>query len=72
MAHAVLIIEDEAVLAKNIRLYLERSGIEARTAGSAEEGIAQLNEFRPDVVILDYQLPGRNGLDMGHGTPPLS
>ena len=64
MAHAVLIIEDEAVLAKNIRLYLERSGIEARTAGSAEEGIAQLTEFRPDVVILDYQLPGRNGLEL--------
>ena len=64
MSHGVLIIEDETVLAKNIRLYLERSGFEARTAENAEEGLALLREFRPDVVILDYQLPGRNGLDL--------
>lgn len=33
-------------------------------AENAAEGLAQLREFRPDVVILDYQLPGRNGLDL--------
>ncbi len=63
MAYGVLIIEDEVVLAKNIRLYLERSGFDARTAESAEDGIQQIREFRPDLILLDYQLPGRNGLD---------
>lgn len=63
MGYAVLIIEDEAVLAKNIRLYLERFGYDARTAESAEEGLQLLENFRPDMVLLDYQLPGRNGLE---------
>jgi DNA-binding NtrC family response regulator len=64
MAHGVLIIEDETVLAKNIRLYLERSGFDARAAASAEDGMQQIREFRPDIIVLDYQLPGRNGLDL--------
>ena len=64
MAYGVLIIEDETVLAKNIRLYLERSGFDVRTAESAEGGMQQVREFRPDIVLLDYQLPGRNGLDL--------
>jgi DNA-binding NtrC family response regulator len=63
MGYGVLIIEDESVLAKNIRLYLERAGYDARAAESAEDGLRQLEDFRPDVVVLDYRLPGRNGLE---------
>ena len=64
MAKAILIIEDETVLAKNIRLYLERAGYEASTAESAEDGLRQISDFRPDIVLLDYQLPGRTGLEL--------
>jgi two-component system response regulator AtoC len=60
--HAVLIIEDEAILAKNIRLYLQRHGFEARVAGSAEAGLTALDEFSPDAVLVDYNLPGKDGL----------
>ncbi len=62
MDHAILIIEDEAVLAKNMRTYLERQGCEVRCAESAEEGIAILDAFAPDVVVLDFNLPGMDGL----------
>jgi two-component system, NtrC family, response regulator AtoC len=62
MAKAILVIEDEAVLAKNIALYLERSGYEVRIAESAEEGLGLLEEFRPDAVVLDFNLPGLDGL----------
>ncbi len=64
MAFGILIIEDETVLAKNMRLYLARSGFEVKTTESAEEGLQLIREFRPDLIVLDFQLPGRNGLDL--------
>jgi DNA-binding NtrC family response regulator len=64
MSRGVLIIEDETILAKNIRLYLAQAGYDARAAESAEDGLRQMTEFKPDIVLLDYQLPGMNGLDL--------
>jgi DNA-binding NtrC family response regulator len=61
---AILIIEDEAILGKNIRTYLARHGFEPRLAESAEAGLAALDEFSPDVVLVDYNLPGMNGLEL--------
>ncbi|HJV69266.1 sigma-54 dependent transcriptional regulator [Ideonella sp.] len=63
MTRAILIIDDEETLARNLALYLERQGWETRVAGSAEDGLAQFNEFRPDVVLLDHNLPGMTGLE---------
>ena len=60
---AVLIIDDETTLARNVAVYLERLGWATQVAGSAEEGLAMLGEFRPDVVLLDHNLPGMNGLE---------
>jgi len=60
---AVLIIDDEATLARNVAVYLERLGWATQVAGSAEEGLAMFGEFRPDVVLLDHNLPGMNGLE---------
>ena len=62
MTHSVLIVEDEATLAKNIKTYLVRSGYRVEMAGSAEEGFELLARFRPDAVLLDYRLPGMDGL----------
>ena len=64
MTHAVLIVDDEATLARNLAAYLERSGFDVRVAGSGEEGLQQFAEFRPDVVLLDHNLPGLSGLDV--------
>jgi len=64
MSYALLIIEDEVILAKNLRIYFERAGYEVRAAASAEEGLREFERFRPDVVLLDYQLPGMNGIEM--------
>jgi len=64
MAKAVLVIEDELTLAKNVKRYLERGDYDVRIAESGEEGLDQLEFFQPDVVLLDYQLPGMNGLDV--------
>ncbi len=62
MSYGILVIEDEETLAKNIKRYLERSDYEVRLAASGEEGLKAFANFRPDLILLDYQLPGRDGL----------
>ena len=62
MGSAVLVIEDEATLAKNIAVYLGRQGHEVVTADTAETGLAELERFKPDVVLLDFHLPGMDGM----------
>jgi two-component system response regulator AtoC len=64
MPHAVLIIEDEPIVAKNIKAYLSRYGYESMLATSGEEGLAAMNSFQPGVVLLDYNLPNMNGLQV--------
>jgi two-component system, NtrC family, response regulator AtoC len=64
MPHAVLIIEDETTLARNMKAYLQRYGYDVEAAATAEEGLAKLETFRPDLVLLDYQLPQMNGLEV--------
>ena len=64
MPAAILIIEDELTLAKNIATYLIRNGYDACVASSGEEGLVQLETLRPEAVLLDYALPGINGLEV--------
>ncbi|MDP4299631.1 sigma-54-dependent transcriptional regulator [Leptothrix discophora] len=63
MRKAILLIEDETILAKNMGLYLEHHDCEVRHAETAEEGIALLDRFKPDAVVLDFNLPGMDGLE---------
>ncbi|WP_298824580.1 sigma-54 dependent transcriptional regulator [uncultured Piscinibacter sp.] len=62
MNGAILIIEDEAVLAKNMRTWLERNEYVVESVSTAEEGLARMESFAPDAVVLDFNLPGMDGL----------
>jgi two-component system, NtrC family, response regulator AtoC len=64
MAAAILIIEDELTLAKNIATYLKRNGYDASVAATGEDGLAQIETLRPEAVVLDYALPGMHGVDV--------
>ncbi len=59
---AVLIIEDEEVLGRNMLQYLQRAGFEAQLAATALEGLALYESMQPDVVVLDFHLPDLDGL----------
>jgi two-component system, NtrC family, response regulator AtoC len=63
MIPSVLIIEDEKIVSHAMRDYLARRGFEPAVAGSAEEGLKMLRESETDLVVLDYQLPGMDGLE---------
>jgi DNA-binding NtrC family response regulator len=58
----LLIIEDEETLARNIARYMERFGWDVGIAGTAEDGFKRMAELGPDVIVIDFQLPGMDGL----------
>ena len=60
----LLVIEDELVLAKNIARYFERQGHSVAVVHDGQAGVASARELRPDVVIVDFQLPALNGLEV--------
>ncbi len=60
----VLLIEDEASLARVLRDYLEQAGFRVSVAYRGDEGLARFERERPDVVLLDLNLPGMDGLDV--------
>lgn len=65
MTCSILIIEDHIILAKTIAKYLSQRGFEVRVSGSGQGGLATLKTFLPDVVLLDFNLPGgMNGLEV--------
>ena len=64
MEHSVMIVEDDEVLADNIRTYLERKGYEALVCGSAEQALAAFASQHPDVLLTDYSLPGLSGVEL--------
>jgi two-component system response regulator AtoC len=61
MAHSVLVVEDEAILARNIQEFLEYHHYEVRVTGSSSDGLRQFEELHPDVVLLDVHLPDGDG-----------
>lgn len=60
----VLIVDDEANLRRMVRALLEEEGYTVAEAGSAEEGLALVDEHPPEAILLDLVLPGDSGLEM--------
>jgi DNA-binding response OmpR family regulator len=64
MVHRVLVVEDEGVLASNIRTFLEHHDYQVHIAGTLAAGLGHLVEMRPDVVIVDILLPDGDGREI--------
>jgi len=60
----ILIIEDEPELVNVLRSYLEKANYRVMTAYKGDTGLATWENQHPDLVILDLNLPGMDGLDV--------
>jgi two-component system, OmpR family, alkaline phosphatase synthesis response regulator PhoP len=60
----ILVVEDETKIARLVRDYLEHAGFEAEVVGDGDAALASTRRSRPDLVVLDLGLPGRDGLDV--------
>ncbi|MDR1894188.1 MAG: response regulator transcription factor [Spirochaetales bacterium] len=63
MQGKILIIEDVREMAELITLYLNREGMEVKSAESAEDALGLLKTWGPDLIILDLNLPGMDGYE---------
>ena len=62
MPASILIVEDEPAILELVCVNLEHAGYETLRAPSAEDANRLLSEVLPDVVLLDWMLPGQSGL----------
>ena len=62
MSATVLVVEDEPQIQELIAVNLEHSGHRVRRAATAEEAESAIRDELPDVVVLDWMLPGESGL----------
>ncbi len=60
----ILIIEDDAPIADLLAYGLAMEGFRTQTAASGEAGLRELEIFEPDLLLLDWMLPDRSGLDI--------
>ncbi|MGA6981707.1 MAG: response regulator transcription factor [Candidatus Sulfotelmatobacter sp.] len=63
--HSILIVDDSSVIRRSLRLWIEKS-MHCTVCGEAENGeiaITKAAELRPDMVIMDFQMPVMNGLE---------
>jgi two-component system, NtrC family, nitrogen regulation response regulator GlnG len=66
----LLVIDDEQSVRYSFRRVFEGDDVRVLTAATAAEGLQQLREHGPDVVVLDLQLPDRSGLELFHEIHP--
>lgn len=62
MARRILVVEDEAPIREMVCFVLEQNGFQPVEAEDYDSAVNQLNEPRPDLVLLDWMLPGGSGL----------
>lgn len=58
----ILVVDDEETIVEFVTLGLEHAGFRVRALGDGREALARFDEIGPDLVVLDWMLPGMDGL----------
>jgi DNA-binding response OmpR family regulator len=64
MAKRVLIADDEPNIVMSLQFLMEQAGYEVRAVNDGDATLRALDEFRPDLVLLDVMMPKRNGYEI--------
>ena len=60
----VLVVDDESSILDSLRILLRNEGFAPITAHGGKQGLEQLNEVEPDIVLTDVRMPGASGLEI--------
>jgi two-component system, OmpR family, response regulator MtrA len=60
----VLVVDDDAALAEMLSIVLRNEGFDSRVCPTGDRALADFRDYRPDVVLLDLMLPGKDGIDV--------
>ena len=67
MSPLILIVEDETDLAVMLRYNLEAAGYRVAAVETGEEADLSIKEAAPDLILLDWMLPGTSGIELCPG-----
>src|ERR1700710_98128 len=60
----VLVVDDDASLAEMLTIVLRQEGFDGRVVTRGDQALEAFHDYRPDVVLLDLMLPGKDGIDV--------
>lgn len=61
---SVLIVDDDSEIREMVRFALSKAGMQVQGAEGAREALSALSEQQPDIILMDWMLPGISGLDL--------
>ncbi len=60
----VLVVDDDAALSEMLGIVLRNEGFDSRVVATGDRALAEFRDYKPDVVLLDLMLPGKDGIDV--------
>ncbi len=60
----ILVVDDDASLAEMLTIVLRQEGFESQMCGRGDGALQVFRDYRPDLVLLDLMLPGKDGIDV--------
>jgi two-component system response regulator MtrA len=60
----ILVVDDDASLAEMLSIVLRQEGFDSELCGRGDQALGLFHEYRPDLVLLDLMLPGRDGIEV--------
>jgi two-component system response regulator MtrA len=60
----ILVVDDDAPLAEMLTIVLRQEGFESHMCGRGDHAMDEFRAYKPDLVLLDLMLPGKDGIDV--------